>query len=323
MAFQDTPNKATVRQKWNLPILALYVGELNRKLTYFGLPGIQIKDLIDWKDVLSYRTGVELLSKSSRKRDEQLRAINQIQLNVMLNGLDSNWQLLRGNVEDIILNGYDIDGIPPALNNGDVPHRRLFRYDLFNLDFIGGVGYADTKGESKRIRMIRKLFERQKGSDFLLLLTINVRDTVGGELSTYILEISDENPDDQELQATLEWYAHAGRGMKKYKLKSALPIAMQDFARFCSFTCYCYPPLAYYGYNALMVHYVFKLKFVPGRNFPIPRQQKIKELLDLPLVEIQNGNIVVAEVQHPRFDFSKCAQHLCFLSDKIQASALS
>lgn len=322
MAFQDTSNKATVRQKWDLPILTEFSKQLGHELTYFGLPGEWLGDLIDWRDVLGYRTGVERLHKSGKRRAEELRLIHRLQTNVMINGLGSNWQLLRGDVEDIILEGFDVDGTPPTLNDRDVPHRRLFRYDLYNLDFIGGIGYADTKGESRRIQMIRKLFERQKRHDFLLILTINVRDTIGGELSTYLLEVADETPDDEELYATLEWYANAGRGKKKYKLKSALPIAMQDFARYCYFNCYCYPPLAYQGYEAFMVHFVFKLNFCPRRNFPVPRQQEIRELLDLPLVEIEDGDIVVAKTQHPGFDFPKCVQHLRFLPDMIQANAL-
>jgi hypothetical protein len=322
MAFQDTDNKAAVRQKWNLPILSSYANELGRKLAYFGLPGAEIRDLIDWKDVLDYRTGVELLSKAGKGRSQELRTIDQIQLNVMMNGLGSDWQLLRGYVEDIILEGFDIDGTPPALNNRDVPHRRLFRYDLYNLDFIGGIGYADTKGESKRIRTIRKLFERQKGHDFLLLLTINVRDTVGKELSGYLLEISEENPDDGDIRIMLEWYAAAGRGMKKYKLKSALPIAIQDFARFCSFHCLCYPPLAYRGHNATMVHFVFRFEYTPGRNFPLPRQQGIKDLLNLPLVEIDNANVILAEVQHPEFDFSRCLRCFSFVPEEARVELL-
>jgi hypothetical protein len=322
MAFQDTPNKATIRQKWDLPILISYADELGRKLAYFGLPGVETKDLLDWREVLGHRTGVELLHKSGARRQDELRAIDQLQLSIMLNHLDSDWQLLRGDIEDVILNGYDIDGTPPALNDGDVPHRRLYQYDLYNLDFLGGIGYADVRGESKRIRAIRKLFDRQRGHDFLLLLTINVRDTVGGELSDYLCEVS-EDYDDSELGATLHWYAETGRAMKKYKLKAALPICLQEFARNCSFNCFCYPPLAYSGHNALLVHFVFQLGFVPGRNFPVPRQQRVEELVNLPLVEVEGGGITVAGIQHPGFDHSQCEKSISFLPSDTRQIALA
>lgn len=321
MAFQDTSNKATVRREWDLPILTSYADEVGRRLAYFGLPGEQIKDLIDWRDVLGYRTGVEIIGQPGKKREEELRLIHRLQTNVMIHGLGSDWQLLRGSVEDILLEGYDLDGTPPARNGGEVPLRRLYRYDLYNLDFTGGIGYADMRGESKRVRAIRKLFERQTGNDFLLLLTVNVRDTLGTELSTYLREESKEYHD-QKLQATLSWYADVGRGMKKYKLKAALPSCFQEFARHSYFNCFCYPPLAYYGHKAYMVHFVFKLTFVPGRNFPVARQQKVEELLNMPLVEVEDGKILVAQKQHPGFDYSQCSQYLSFLPEHIRDGAL-
>lgn len=321
MAFQDTPNKEAVRRQWDLPILTSYAEELGHSLAYFGLPGERIRDLVDWKDVLGYRTGVELLHRSGKKRLEQLRLINRMQSNIMLQGLGSQWQLLRGTIEDVILDGHDIDGTLPALNNGDEPYCAQFHYDLYNLDFIGGIGYADTQGESQRIRAIRKLFERQKGHDFLMLLTINVRDTMGEELSKYLLEVGQDSRRGK-LRDTLVWYANAGRGMKKHKLKSALPIFLQDFARHCSFSCLSYPPLAYRGYKALMVHFVFRFTFVPGRNLPVRRHQRIEELLSLPLVEIEDGAIAIAGKQHPGFDFSQCQSHLSFLPDQSQADIL-
>lgn len=317
MTYQDTPNKSLIRNSWDLPILSSYSNSIGRRLAYLGLPGVKIHDLLDWKDVLGYRTAVEFLQKSGEQRETQLRNINRLQMNVMLHDLDSNWQILRGNIEDVILDGYDLDGMPPALNDGAVPYARRYEYDVYNLDFFGGLGYADMRGESKRIRALRKLLERQKGHSFLLLLTINVRDTVGNEISAYLEETALQHRYDVELFEILSWYSKGGRGQKKYKLKAAVPLCLQEFGRSSYFSCYCYPPVVYQGHKrATMVHYVFRMNFVPNRNFPVPQEQEVKELLSMPLVEAVEGSFQVCAAQHPGYQFDKCFEHLNFLDDR-------
>ena len=60
MAFADSINKRIVREGWDLPMLRRWSERTQRKLTYFGLPGPRILDLIAWREVLdTRRTAVE------------------------------------------------------------------------------------------------------------------------------------------------------------------------------------------------------------------------------------------------------------------------
>ena len=76
------------------------------------------------------------------------------------------------------------------------PHLARFSYDLVNLDFDGGLGYRSMRahGTAKRTIAIKKLFERQEGHSFILLLTINVRHTLGEEIQEYLGNLQTRDP---------------------------------------------------------------------------------------------------------------------------------
>src|SRR5436305_15207428 len=98
-------------------------------LSYFGLPSPSITDLLNWREYLGYCTGVERLRKATEQRKEDLNTHRLILKNVMLNGIE-NFQLLRGQIEDVILDGTDLDNTYPHLSKGSSPLIASFRYDL-------------------------------------------------------------------------------------------------------------------------------------------------------------------------------------------------
>src|SRR2546423_5371213 len=106
--FEGSSNKALVRRQWDLPIIEQWMKKLGHPLSYFGLPGPSISDLLDWRECLEYCTGVERLRKATEQRKEDLNTHRLILKNVMLNGIE-NFQLLRGQIEDVILDGTDLD----------------------------------------------------------------------------------------------------------------------------------------------------------------------------------------------------------------------
>src|SRR6266496_2118736 len=105
LPLSHTPNKVAIRQNWDKSIISDFSTNIGKKLSYFGLPGSDIADLIDWKDYLDWRTGVEFVSPNGQATEEQRRKINELQTNIMLKGLSSNWELRRGSLEDIVING--------------------------------------------------------------------------------------------------------------------------------------------------------------------------------------------------------------------------
>ena len=144
--FIGSSAKETARRLWDLPIIRRRAEVLQTKLSYLGLPRPDLKDLSEWAPFLGQRTAVERLRKPARQRAIDQDVHRQMLVNVMTGGLSDGFELLRGQIEDIII-GRDVDGEQPALSYGD-PVR--FHDDLVNLDFVGGIAHPlqDEDGEA-------------------------------------------------------------------------------------------------------------------------------------------------------------------------------
>ena len=322
--FSSSQNKAVVRSKWNVPIINRWSSKLNRNLTYFGLPGPDVEDLIEWKKYLSASTGVERL-RQGRLNKEDLDVHRLLHKNVLLNGIPG-FQLLRGDIETIILEGADLDGKQPQRATGEHPLLSRFQFDLVNLDYLGGMGNKDKFGESRRIRSIKKLIERQRGTSFLLLLTLNVRDSIEEEITSYLSGAAREAANErlQEREAALSWYIGLGDGMKKHKLKALVPMFVRHEAERWGFDCFSYPPLTYEGTGqARMVHFTFEMVFISSVLHAFSQQTET-EVINMPLLEVVDGEItLVVPEQHPNFDARNFRYYLQQLPSPISVVQIS
>lgn len=328
MPFADTENKAIIRRIWDRALLQRWIQKQQRSLlTYFGLPGPDVHDLIDWKDLLDrFRTGVESIGRTKREQIKARDEMGKLTTNLFIAGISSGFQLLRGDIEDIILDGLDSDGNRPQINDGRIAHIARFGYDLVNLDFDGGFGYKDGTGAAKRVAALKKLFERQEGHSFLFFLTINVRDTMGDEIEDYLrgLRTRERGPNWQE---TLDWYLNRPDGERDYKLKAIIPSFIEAIADVRVFRCRSHPPIAYEGHeHAHMLHFAFELQTVilNGRSANLRGfgPQDDSELISLPLIRCENGQLQFASKQHPGFTVNSCKDSLDFLSEDFQRMLL-
>jgi hypothetical protein len=322
--FESSDEKALVRQKWDRPILEALHQESKQPLNYFGLPGPAIEDVLDWRDLLGIVTGVERLRKGAADHEEDLERHRRMHRNVMANDIQQ-FQLLRGEIEELILQGLDQDGDAPRLHRGSSRNEMSFGYSLVNLDFLGGIGYRVKKGvpatQSKRGRALKKLFERQQGTEFVLLATFNVRDRVGEELLAYIHNTRERV--EEALRPTLDWYANRGASEKIYILKAVVPLFVQHSAEENMFACHAYPPVAYGGTGtATLVHFAFRLTPQDG-DLQAFSPQYAGDLINLPLVTTAGGVLRVAAQQHPGFDFQKCADSLSFLPEDLRTEIVA
>ncbi len=302
---------------WDLPIVQQWSERLGRPLSYFGLPGPSIGDILDWRSYLGYCTGVERLRNEKKQRKEDLNVHRLIHKNVLLSDLDE-FQLLLGYIEDIILSGVDQVRIRPRMSaTSDHPLLASFSYDLVNLDFLGGMGHkGDKTKKAKRIQAFKKLLERQSGSDFLLMLTLNVRDNIDDELIRY-LEGAQHEAVNEQLRETLHWYATRQKGMKEYRLKATVPLFIRKEGEVCGFDCFCYPPIAYTGSgSARMVHFVFELTDT-NTILHAHSRQRMPEVVNLPIIGVKEGALQVPAKQHPNFNFC-CDSVLRFLPQETQ-----
>jgi hypothetical protein len=323
--FRDTDNKQLVRRQWNLPVIHATSIAFGKKLSYLGLPGADINDLVDWREYLDrLRTGVE------RNRNGLVGETDRINQRRILSSVcargeefSSGFELRRGNIEDLIIGGVDGDGVKPQLGDGRIDGR--FYYDLVNLDFCGGAGYADKKGQVKRIKAFQKLAERQQDKDFLLLVTFNVRDKMGTQIVDYLTSAQARYSRDTEFASMLKWYAGVGEGDQAYVLKASVPMFVQQEFEIFGFHIFAYPPLMYEGTGegSRLVNFMFNARFVPGRSMLVTSEQNPDDLVRLPMMEIADGHIRLASKQHPMFDTSTCQGCLDFLEPDIRAEIRS
>jgi hypothetical protein len=322
-AYNDTSNKRTIRREWDLPLLNRYRDRIGRRLTYFGLPGPQIHDLLDWDDVLAkHKTGVESPGRTKKERAEADQTIGRLHTNIMVNDLGSGFQLLRANIEDVIINGIDNDGMPPQLNDGAASHLAHFTYDLVNLDFDGGLGYYKEATKTvERVEALKALFARQQGHDFVFLLTINVRDTIDAEIGGYLrgLQTRERGSGWYDL---IDWYLTRGPGEREFKLKAAVPSFIRAVAEHRNFRCVCYPPIAYEGHKqAHMLHFAFDL-VSQTRSLLAFSAQDDRDLIELPLLRCEKGKLFLPKDQHPGFDPAHGVQHMDFPPDTAKDAIL-
>ena len=243
MAFEDSPNKKAVRSHWDLPILERWRTMAGCQLTYFGLTGPRMLDLLAWKHLLDRRRdAVEELPTSKAKRDAADDAAAALQSAAMRYGLADGLEILRGDIGTIITEGLDAYGARPQMSDGAADRSRFF-YDLHNLDFDGGLAFIGKKtGSEPRMDAIKKLFERQRGHSFVLLLTVNVRNTVGKEIQDFLDRLAA-----RPSGGLIDWYRVRCDGEVEHRLQAIVPLVVRAAAQPNGFGCLCHPPTAYTG----------------------------------------------------------------------------
>ena len=293
--FVDTDNKRAIRERWNLPFLRMAQARLERPLAYLGLPGAYLNDLIDWNEVLGIKTCVQIVRKPKEQREEDLEIVSQMLHNILVKDIRDT-QVIRSSIEDLLITGQGTDGASPTLARKDSSSGWCFEYDLFNLDFLGGVNYkakrkaADSHGQkSPRVRAIEQLFIRQRGQSFTLLLTVNVRDTFGDEPAQFLIEHA-KRTENALLAQVAQWGATLEEGMKQHQLRLWIPLWIRELAEMQNFRCRCLPSVAYVGHEkAKMMHFAFEFEFLDGRDLRVNSDQSLEGVLKLPMLSVVDG----------------------------------
>lgn len=242
--FKTNINKDYIRKHIDEPIIKKFFEQ--GEITYFGLPGPEILDLLEWREYINKIISVEIDEISSHLLLE----------NIMINNYSlENFQLLHGDIDNILLKGHDKYGT-----------QIRFPFNLVNLDYVGGVIYKDLKGRSKRIRAIQSLFNRQKitANDFLLLFTFNIRNRDRGEFGSTIdlieAHITDFGYEPEKSSKIFEWYRNSDIHQK---LKIFVLYLIESIAHSNQFNCTFHDPITYAGSGgSRMVHFAFTFKWV-------------------------------------------------------------
>lgn len=281
--YATTDNKERVRDE-DTELIKKEYAKKKKRLTYLGMPSGEMRDILAWKDYFEKCTAVEI--------DEQAR--NRLMLNAINSGLHNKITILFGDVEKILIKGSD------EFNN-----KLRFPYDVVFLDCFGAIVYHKLKW----IKAITSLIEKQKGNNFLLLLTFNIRernycnqsiDTVLNkmekELSGYYLR---DDKARENISKIIGWYK-ANQREEMYRQKIFVPYFIKTMVEERGFKVHVYPPIFYLGFNdSPMMHFAFKL--MPGAESPTKEvsNQTVFDIINLNLKEASRGKVFVRRQQAP------------------------
>ena len=296
--FEDTENKRCIRLQFDLPIISRLRERKRRKLYYLGLVGPELHDIQDWKQHLAKDV---MTAEEDEDYDWKIGRMHSVGSAI---GFDV--RVLRGEIEHTLANGVDVDGEAPLRSSLDSNGYRFFDYDLINLDFDGGMFHKKVKG-------IAELLRRQSRTEFLLMITFNVRHKMHKELNTAITDLEARLGGTEAAQRVVRWYQ--GRP-DIYKIKAVVPGIIAAQANHVNLECRAYPPIIYYGKeNAKLVHFVFHLKPHDNVLRGLATQSEA-QLLGLPSLLVSRAVLELDSEQAPDYNEDAARQSLAFLNER-------
>lgn len=282
--YASTRNKDRVRAADVLLIKKEYMRK-GAKLSYLCMPSGKIRDIIQFGTYLGRISAVEI--------DPCQRM--ELALNVMRKGLDRYVTILFGDIQDILINGKDSFG-----------NKLEFAYDIVFLDFFGTILYKNLR----RVEAISSLIESQKGHDFLLLLTFNLKKkkysthTVKAVLDKIKTELfgfcSHDDLLREKIADVIQCYK-SEETEEMYRQKLFVPYFIKTKAERFGFKVHCYPPVFYRGFrNNPMIHFSCKLTSQVVSPTHAISEQTILDIINLNVKEVSKGRISVRKGQMPR-----------------------
>lgn len=281
--YASTRNKEQIRETDAFLIKKEYMRK-GTKLSYLGMPSGEMRDIIQWGDYLGRISAVEI---------DPCQRMN-LALNVMRNGLEGSVTILFGDIQDILIKGKDSFG-----------NKLEFPYDVVFLDFFGTILYKKLR----RVEAIRSLIERQKGNDFLFLLTFNLKEK---RYSTHTLKVVLDkiktelvgfcSYDDllrEKIAGVIQKYK-SSETEEMYRQKLFVPYFIKTRAEQIGFKVHCYPPVFYRGFrNNPMIHFSCKITSQLASPTHAISEQTLMDILNLNIKEVVKGQIHVRKEQMP------------------------
>lgn len=273
MVFKTTPAKDIIRVSVDKTIIADFQKRAGCKLSYFGLPGGLMLDILCWKELLRHFAAVE--------RDQDLIE-HRLLSTAFKRNIDRELELLRGDIDEVMSKWKDVDGRVPSLRS----------YDVLNLDYEGGMMYKDLQGSSRRLAAIRQMIQRQANEkqDFLLLMTVNTRNRDSKEFDNALQDIQDQLSEyGIDASEVVDWYK--GQGYH-YKLKVYVPYVFDSIAGSSRYVVRYHPPVTYLGSSSRrMVHFVMQMEYDETRAGRL-KSRSLLQVMNIPFYEIAKSRLV-------------------------------
>jgi hypothetical protein len=270
-----TSNKQVVRDLQCEAVRQRFSDRLG-SLSYFGLPSSSVEDVAQWSPLLQRITAVE---RGEAGKEWELQ--HELLANAFRLGFSRKLNLLRGDIDDILLSDADSYG-----------NRPFWPYDIVSLDYSGGLFYRDKAAHLCRLEAIKRLFQRQAAAganEFLVLLSFNL-DQIDQHEVRGALEIIRRDlkrfgcAADQVIDGYLQHPYEQAR-LKLYVMNLASRLAVQD-----SFDSESEAPIFYKGNRGTeMMAFRFYIKRSSRTFAPSSPKERLNQIVNRRMIEIANG----------------------------------
>jgi len=281
-----TGNKQVVRDL-QCDAIQKYLQPRLGQLSYFGLPSSSLEDVCQWDPLLDRITAVERGEVGS-----EWILQNELLVNAFRLGLSQKLTLLRGDIDQILINGADSYGGQPE-----------WPYDIVSLDYSGGLFYCDETGKPTRLQAIENVFKNQakaKATDFVFLLSFNLHRIDHREISQTFAVIQRElrrfgQTAEHVIDAYLKHPKEQAR-LKIYVMYLIDHLAVQENYETESDLA----AIFYKGnQNTEMMAFRFYLKKSTRTFAPRPPKERINQVINRRMIEIVGGKQVLTNLGLP------------------------
>jgi hypothetical protein len=284
--FRTNPNKDFLRNEYDFAHVERWCRKKGRRLKYLGLPASEMLDISAWEQFLARFTTIE--------REENQQHLMFLRANVR--DIEHRLYSLYGEFDQILLTGRDRYGSTPE-----------WPYDLFNLDYFGGLLYSDFS----RPQAIKKLVSNQANfqQDFILIITEDLRDgdTIGEKLS-FLTDLrrslkgaTTDSQTRSKVDKLMDWYTDATTP-DFFRQALYMNTFLRDSGEAAHFDVECRPAILYAGTTkARMVHFVTDFVFCKGISHKAVSKQNLLQLINLGTREVKDGKFVKPARVAPTF----------------------
>ncbi len=279
-----TANKQKVREM-DLRLIKRYFEDRKGHLRYLGLPASTMMDVLQWQEYLAHISAVE-----RGRPGEEYRYQHDLMLTAMQHGLADRLELLRGDMDEILLDGRDDFGNPVS-----------YPFDVVSLDYSGGLIYKNTTGRAKRADSIANLVREQstRNQSFLLLVSCNLDSEDQGEIRAVLRDIERELGK-LGISAAETVCAYLDHELEEARLKAYVPYLISRLSA-ASYQCEHFKPIHYEGNRSTrMMHFSAWLqrtaRYAAGR----PSRQTLVHVLNLPAFHCVEGELYPDDFGIPR-----------------------
>ena len=307
--FFGGPNKDKIRKELDSPLIKEVSQDGKKKLTYFGLAGPLLLDIIEWQDYIKEFVIVEEsfgTKERSRERNRQEILTKTSFTTALRNGrgvINDFCTILYGDIDrDVILKGKgDFGKLLPKKSFG-----------LIYLDYYGGIFKAKYREEAIKRVVLEQKQNSTADSDYVLLLTVENLDKGEVEKRALVNEILDNLKDAKidtiALKSFKEYLSACRYGILQ---KIYVPIKIYRYAKDCGDDISCFEPVIYQEREpsdlkrAIMLHFRFIISIKKSRKDAWPMINDVVDICNLRLLTVEKDKIIPYRDQTPKLNLSR------------------